>query len=104
MLTAASLPDATGRAGVLPHQPGGCWPRMVSCGSLQVLAIKQTSRSALDLLSFLMFLSLFIFEREIESQQGRGREREGDRVPSRLYASGAEPDVGLELRNHEIMT
>ena len=31
---------------------------------------------------------------------GRGRER----TPSRLHAVSAEPDEGLELANHEIMT
>ena len=40
-----------------------------------------------------------------EHEQGRGRVREGDRrlrIPSRLHAVSAEPNVGLELMNHEI--
>ena len=53
----------------------------------------------------LFFNVYFVFERERE--QGRGREREGDtesEAGSRLRAVSAEPDVGLELRNREIMT
>ena len=38
------------------------------------------------------------------SEQGRGRERGGERMPSRLCADSRKPDVGLKLRNHEIMT
>ena len=36
-------------------------------------------------------------------ERQRGREREGERIPSRLHAVSAEPDVGLELTNREIM-
>ena len=35
---------------------------------------------------------------------GRSRERERERIPSRLSAVSTEPDVGLELTNGEIMT
>ena len=35
--------------------------------------------------------------------QGRGRER-GSRLPSRLHAVSAEPDVGLGLADLEIVT
>ena len=35
---------------------------------------------------------------------GRGREREKERIPSRLCTISAEPDVGLEHMNCEIMT
>ena len=35
---------------------------------------------------------------------GAEREREGDRIPSRLYNVSAEPDAGLNLINSEIMT
>ena len=36
---------------------------------------------------------------------GRGAEKDGDkRIPSRLCADSREPDVGLKLRNREIMT
>ena len=34
----------------------------------------------------------------------RERERERERIPSRVHAVRAEPDVGLNLRNLEIMT
>ena len=44
---------------------------------------------------------MFIFERERagEGQRERGRER----IPSRLHAVSAEPNVGLEPMNREIM-
>ena len=32
------------------------------------------------------------------------RERGGERIPSRLRAVSAEPEVGLELTNREIMS
>ena len=37
-------------------------------------------------------------------EQGRGRERGKERIPSRLHAVSAEPNTGLDLTNHEIMT
>ena len=32
------------------------------------------------------------------------RERERERIPSRLLNVSTEPDMGLELTNHEVMT
>ena len=57
---------------------------------------------------FKYILSLFIyFERERERahvcQQGRGRERGKERIPSRLYTVSMEPNVGLDLTKREIM-
>ena len=49
---------------------------------------------------FFKFIYLF-WERERE--QERGRERR-ERIPSRLYIVSAEPDVGLQLGNLEVMT
>ena len=49
-------------------------------------------------------VGLFIREREGGHLSGGGAEREGDRIPSRLCTVSAEPNVGLELRNCEIMT
>ena len=46
---------------------------------------------------------MFIYferEREKENKQGRGRER----IPSRPKSINTEPDTGLYLMNHEIMT
>ena len=44
-------------------------------------------------------------ESEGESKsRGRGREREGERIPSRPQAVSEEPNAGLELTNHEIVT
>ena len=72
-----------------------------------------------------IILSLFIFreggkeggregggERERERERERKRthagvgqrEREGDRIPSRLCTVRTEPDAGLELTNREVMT
>ena len=58
------------------------------------------------MLLLFIFLSLFIYfqrdrERERE-RESRGGARE--RIPSRLHAISAEPDAGLNLTNHEIMT
>ena len=49
---------------------------------------------------FLNIYKFFLRERE----QGRSRERGGDRIPSRLHTVSADLDAGLELTNHEIMT
>ena len=38
------------------------------------------------------------------SRGGAERERERERIPSRLSTVSTEPDVGLEPTNHEIMT
>ena len=50
---------------------------------------------------------MFIFERQSTSGGGGEREREGDtesEAGSRLGTVSAEPDSGLELTHHEIMT
>ena len=52
-------------------------------------------RIALFFRIFVSLFYLFVFERE--------KERETE-IPSRLLAVSAEPDVGLDLTNHEIMT
>ena len=41
---------------------------------------------------------------ERQGEQGRGRERGRERITSRLCAVSMEPDVGLKLKNREIMT
>ena len=52
-----------------------------------------------------IFFFEFIFEREREQAQvGEGQIERRQRIPSRVCAVSAEPDVGLELMNHEIMT
>ena len=35
---------------------------------------------------------------------GRDKERDGDRISSRFQAVSAEPNLGLDPTNHEIMT
>ena len=55
---------------------------------------------------FFNFLK-FIHFWEREPKQGRGREREGGKeseAGSKLWAVSTEPDVGLELESHEIVT
>ena len=50
---------------------------------------------------------MFIFERQRQSVSGRGAERAGDtesEAGSGLQAISTEPDAGLELTDHEIMT
>ena len=43
-------------------------------------------------------------EWEREHGQGKGREKGRERIPSRLRAASAEPEVGLKLTNHEMVT
>ena len=46
-------------------------------------------------------------ERETEHEQGRGGERKGNtelEAGSRLRAVSTEPDTGLELTNHQLLT
>ena len=59
---------------------------------------------------FLIFFSAFLiyfWDRERQSMNGGGAEREGDTEPetgSRLRAISPEPDAGLELTDREIVT
>ena len=41
---------------------------------------------------------------EWRGERVRERKNERMRIPSRLHAVSTEPDVGLDLMNHEIMT
>ena len=55
------------------------------------------------------FVKFFVFERESERErapheQGRGRQRGRQRIPSGLRTDSRDPDAGLELTSHEIMT
>ena len=56
---------------------------------------------------FLFFYFLFVLrEREPENacEWGTGRDRGRERIPSQLHAVSAEPNVGVELTNREIVT
>ena len=56
------------------------------------------------------------FERDRERERERDREgekthvqagegqRESERIPRRLHSASTEPNAGLDLKNHEIMT
>ena len=47
-----------------------------------------------------MFLRLFILREKVPVHKwGRGREREGESIPSRLHTVSAEPDAGLDPTN-----
>ena len=57
--------------------------------------------------NFFFNVYLFIWDRERQSMNGGGAEREGDtesEAGSRLQNVSTEPDTGLELMNCEIMT
>ena len=43
-------------------------------------------------------------ERKRARQKGAEREREKERIPSRLHTTSTEPDVGLKLTDCEIVT
>ena len=50
---------------------------------------------------------IYFWDRERQSMNGGGSEREGDtesETGSKLQAVSAEPDKGLKLTDHEIMT
>ena len=56
---------------------------------------------------FFLSLNIYLFLREGQSTSGGGTEREGDtetEAGPRLQAVSTEPDVGLRLTNHEIVT
>ena len=52
---------------------------------------------------FLWFCGFF-FLRGKESRGRAEREGERERIPNKLLTVGTESDVGLELKNHEIVT
>ena len=54
---------------------------------------------------FSFLLNVYLFERVHTHARARKEQRERrERVPSRLHAVSAEPVVGLDPTNHEIMT
>ena len=57
---------------------------------------------------YFFFLMFIYFETDWEKastrKQGRGRKRSGQRIRSGLQADSREPNAGLELRKHKIMT
>ena len=84
------------------HFPADTLAKMLSIVKHPILV------SALLFKSIVFFLSLFMY---FESKRERvwahtwgGAERGRDRIPSRLFAISAEPEVGLELTNREIVT
>ena len=58
------------------------------------------------LICLFVFKKLFIFERaseHVSTRVGRGKQREGQNL-NRFHTVSAEPDMGPELKNWEIMT
>ena len=53
---------------------------------------------------FLFFFNAYLFLRERDCEQGRGRKRGRQRIQSRLCTDSREPDLGLEPTTCEIMT
>ena len=51
-----------------------------------------------------MFYLFILREGEIQSQEGRGREKGRHRISSRLCTVSGEPNAELELTNCEIKT
>ena len=59
------------------------------------------------ILKFFSTFFIYFWDRERQSMNGGGAEREGDtesETGSRLRAISPEPDTGLELTDREIMT
>ena len=56
----------------------------------------------------LFFFKFVYLEKERERERERGREgqkeRERERIPGRLPTINTEPDAGLEVMNHKIIT
>ena len=60
------------------------------CLSQNIIRISET---------VIIFFNIHLFLRDSELEQGKGRERGTERIPSRLRAVSVEPDVGLDLAN-----
>ena len=78
---------------------------------LQVESLPLSVLSSLDqqgsrghILLLLLFFNVYLFLRETEGEQGRGREREGHTESEAGSRLCTEPNVGLELTNRETMT
>ena len=69
---------------------------------LIIIFLKLLPTETLFKINFLKFIYLFLRER-VHRSRGRA-ERRRDRIPSMLHNISTEPDVGLKLLNHEIMT
>ena len=64
---------------------------------------------SLPMFLFFKFFNVYLFlretERERESRRGAGREEDAEsEAGSRLGTDSTEPNMGLELMDHEIMT
>ena len=80
------------------HTLGFRPPRTFALNSVNIMICVKYSREAPPDPRF--FLKFILRKKECEQ---KGREREGERIPSRLRAVSTEPDVEFQLTNHEIM-
>ena len=90
--------------GLCTGKPIASWKCINIPNLLDIIAQASLPYTCLE--HFFFFL-MFIFERERESVSRGGAEREGDtesEAGSSLWAVRTEPNVGLELMNHEVMT
>ena len=88
------------REKVVPMQKGGL-------GQQNLMQVFQKTKK-LKVFCCCCFFNVFYFwDRDRQSMNGGGAEREGDtesETGSRLWAISSEPDAGLEPTDHEIMT
>ena len=90
------------------------WPFVATWTELESVMLSEISHTEKDRyhmvsLFFLFFFLTFVYfwDRERQSMNGGGSEREEDtesETGSRLWAVGTEPDVWLEPKDREIMT
>ena len=77
---------------------------------IYLLVSKHSAKPFINIIEFffLNFLTfIYFWDRERQSMNRGGAEREGDtesETGSRLWAVSTEPDAGLELTDHDIMT
>ena len=72
-----------------------------------ILQLESRDQETSNVLFFVFFFNVYFWDRERQSMNGRGAEREGDtesETGSRLLAISPEPDAGLELTDREIAT
>ena len=87
------------------RQTGGCVHDLEEVTFPPLLPSLQNESKSLRSEALLLLFLMFIYFRETASGRGteREREREGQRIRSRLFADSSEPNVGLELKNRDIV-
>ena len=75
-----------------------CRPQQVLFLFFSKFILRERERARARSLALSLSLSLSL------SSRGRARERGRKKIPSRLHTVSAEPDVGVDVTNHDIMT